>query len=422
GDWIHCIDCVVRNNLVTRCHETGILACHTKNCLITHNTVHDPKAPHKRLLFVQFANKGLTVANNLLSGPPPNVTTKDSVSFRDNVVASNLEALFINPLAGDLRLAKPDPRIIDSCHRQVHVSHDFSHQPRLDQPDAGADEFNVPNPRRASADGFVTTTTPKSVVPKKPKPATKTVTALEPAWVDPMREIHAKFTGKAGRIAQFGDSITYSMAFWSPLGWSAPDAYLPENDGLPKKPKDKRWRDWIIGTRDKGPKFGNYSGWRVGNVLKAIDEVLRRDQPEVAIVMLGTNDISGNKVPASYEAGFEQIVEKCLATGCVPVLNTIPPRRNHDDAVKAANAIIRKVAARRKVPLADFHAAILERRPGDSWDGTLISKDGVHPSGGKSQDYSPENLKTCGYALRNWVNFLAVREVYFRILHPEKKR
>ena len=70
----------------------------------------------------------------------------------------------------------------------------------------------------------------------------------------------------------------------------------------------------------------------------------------------------------------------------------------------------------------DFHAAILQRRPGNSWDGTLISKDGVHPSGGKSQDYSKENLKACGYALRNWVNFLILREVYFRVLHPEKAR
>jgi hypothetical protein len=38
------------------------------------------------------------------------------------------------------------------------------------------------------------------------------------------------------------------------------------------------------------------------------------------------------------------------------------------------------------------------------------------PDQGKNQVYSEENLKVCGYALRNWVNFLAVREVYFRVL------
>jgi hypothetical protein len=25
-------------------------------------------------------------------------------------------------------------------------------------------------------------------------------------------------------------------------------------------------------------------------------------------------------------------------------------------------------------------------------------------------------MKVCGYALRNWVDFIAVREVYFRVL------
>lgn len=243
----------------------------------------------------------------------------------------------------------------------------------------------------------------------------------EAAWVDSMSKVHAKFTGKAGRVAQVGDSITYSMAFWSPLGWSDPTPYLSD-DGLPKKPKDKRWRDWIVGPRDKGPKFGNYSGWRVGNALKVVDEVIRRDQPEVAIVMLGTNDVAGGKVPQGYATSLERIVDKCLAAGCIPILNTIPPRRNREEAVRAANEIIRELADRKKIPLADFHAAILQRRPGNSWDGTLISKDGVHPSGGKSQDYSAENLKTCGYALRNWVNFLALRQVYFHVLHPEEGR
>ena len=244
---------------------------------------------------------------------------------------------------------------------------------------------------------------------------------IEPSWADSMRKVHAKFKGNTGRVAQFGDSITYSMAFWSPLGWSDPTPFL-SNDGLPKKPEDKRWRDWIIGPRDKGPKFGNYSGWKVSNALKSVDDVIRRDKPEVAIIMLGTNDIASGKVPQGYQGGLEQIVDKCLAAGCVPILNTIPPRRNRKEAVLAANEIIRKLAAQKKIPLADFHDAIVKRRPGNSWDGTLISKDGVHPSGGKSQDYSSDNLKTCGYALRNWVNFLALRQVYFRVLHPEEAK
>jgi len=244
--------------------------------------------------------------------------------------------------------------------------------------------------------------------------------AGEADWVEPMKTVHAAFRGQAGCVAQLGDSITYSMAFWSPIGWDEADKYLKKDDGLPKRPEGKRWRDTLKGFRDKGPKHGNYSGWRVGNVLKAIDAVLAQKRPEMAIIMVGTNDISGGNVPGSYRPGLEQIVRKCLAAHCIPILNTIPPRRGRQDAVEGANEVIRAVAKQFKVPLADYHAACLRLRPGDSWDGTIISRDGVHPSGGKSNVYTDENMKVCGYALRNWVNFLAVREVYFRVIAPRQ--
>jgi lysophospholipase L1-like esterase len=180
-----------------------------------------------------------------------------------------------------------------------------------------------------------------------------------------------------------------------------------------------RWRDYVKGTRDKGPEYANYSGWRVGQVLEAMDDVLEQQKPEAAIIMVGTNDISGGRVPDGYRKGLEEVVRKCVAARCVPILNTIPPRRGHDKAVADANEIIRDIARQQQVPLADFHAECLRVRPGNSWDGTIISRDGVHPSGGESNDYSDENLKNCGYALRNWVNFLVYRQLYFHVLQAE---
>ncbi len=50
------------------------------------------------------------------------------------------------------------------------------------------------------------------------------------------------------------------------------------------------------------------------------------------------------------------------------------------------------------------------------WSSFLRLKDGVHPTAGKTQVYSDENLKTCGYALRTWLNFRMVRQLYFRAL------
>src|ERR1051325_6503112 len=36
-------------------------------------------------------------------------------------------------------------------------------------------------------------------------------------WVAAMQQVHRRFTGQKGTFAQFGDSITVTMAFWSPL-------------------------------------------------------------------------------------------------------------------------------------------------------------------------------------------------------------
>ena len=240
--------------------------------------------------------------------------------------------------------------------------------------------------------------------------------AEKPYWVEPMKTVHAGFHGNAGYVAQLGDSITYSMAFWTPIGWDEPDTYLTKDDGLPKRPKEKRWRDTLQGFRDKGGEAGNYSGWRVGDVLGVIDAVLKRERPAAALIMIGTNDISGGSVPADYRAGLKKIVQKCIDAHCVPILNTIPPKAGQDRAVEEANRIIRSLARECQVPLADFHAECLRLRPGQSWQKTIISDDGVHPSGGKTNVYTEENMKVCGYALRNWVDFLAVREVYFRVL------
>lgn len=245
--------------------------------------------------------------------------------------------------------------------------------------------------------------------------------AEKPEWVAPMKKVHADFHGQAGYVAQLGDSITASLAFWSPLGWDEPQRYLPKDDGLPLTPRDKRWRDVILGTRDKGTAYGNNGGWRVESLLEVIDAVLEKQRPETAVIMIGTNDISGNRVPEGYEAGLTKVVEKCLAAHCIPLLTTIPPRKDHDKSVEEVNTIVRRIAKDKQLPLIDYHAAILERRPDQSWLGTLISDDGVHPTAGKTNDYSEENLKKDGYALRNWVTFLKYREVYFHVLQPEQK-
>jgi hypothetical protein len=143
GDWLHAIDCVVRNNFITRCPESGILACYTQDCRILHNTVHEPDSRYGRLIWAQNVNDGLVVANNLLSGAPVLVTSDSQIERRFNFVAENLAEQFADAAAGDLHLAAPVEGVVNAAERLPLVSHDFDHQPRLDRPDIGADELAI---------------------------------------------------------------------------------------------------------------------------------------------------------------------------------------------------------------------------------------------------------------------------------------
>ena len=85
------------------------------------------------------------------------------------------------------------------------------------------------------------------------------------------------------------------------------------------------------------------------------------------------------------------------------------------------------------VPLVDYHAEILRRRP-DDWDGasetfreyegydvpTLLSRDGVHPSAPErfQGDYSEEALRSHGYNLRNYLVLMAYAEVLEALAAP----
>lgn len=156
-------------------------------------------------------------------------------------------------------------------------------------------------------------------------------------------------------------------------------------------------------------------------MLKVIDKTIAQRKPQIAIIMIGTNDISGKAatVPRGYQDKVEKIITKCLDAKCIPILNTIPPRKRYDKAVAEVSAILKSLAKKHSIPLVDYHEAIVSRQPDGKWLGTLIDADGVHPTAGKTNDYSPENLKVSGYALRTWVNFLMVREVVFKVIQKQ---
>jgi len=244
-----------------------------------------------------------------------------------------------------------------------------------------------------------------------------------------MQAVHARFTGQKGTFAHFGDSITVTMAFWAPLPYARKNApaemeraFRLVNAYL----RPECWRQW------KGPKYGNEGGRTVRWAYEHLGEWLHRLNPEVALIMFGTNDLNRLGLD-EYGAKMRAIVQKCLDNGTVVLLSTIPPRSGFVEKAAAFAQAVRELARELKVPLIDFHAEILRRRPND-WDGsqrkfegwqgydvpTLIARDGVHPSHPKQyrNDYSEEALNCCGYSLRNYLVLMKYAQVVEKVLRP----
>lgn len=156
-----------------------------------------------------------------------------------------------------------------------------------------------------------------------------------------------------------------------------------------------------------------------------IDSVVAAfNDAEFAVVMLGTNDPGNSQNIANLSA----IVDRLEAQHIVPILSTIPPRGDglSNEVVVQFNAAVTNLAFTRRLPLIDYYQEIVLRRPGTSWMGTLISSDGVHPTGeggGFGPDSDPylpggdpathmtgEAAANVGYLLRSWLVVQKLKE------------
>ena len=103
------------------------------------------------------------------------------------------------------------------------------------------------------------------------------------------------------------------------------------------------WRDW------KGPDYGNQGGQTTQWALKNVDPWLKRLNPEVALILFGTNDLHSIETE-EYERNLKAVVQKCLENGTFVILNTIPPRHGMDK--KTADFVgAPAVSQRRPAPL-----------------------------------------------------------------------
>ena len=241
-------------------------------------------------------------------------------------------------------------------------------------------------------------------------------------WVGPMKKVHARFTGQPGTVAQLGDSITITMAFFTPLSMDVknPGDLAQAHTWVRSYVQGRCWRAW------KGAAFGNEgrttSEWGLGNV----GGWLKKLNPEVALVMWGTNDTYLGPRPPKYTDNLRAIIQKCLDNGTVPILYTIPPVGNQAGSpertahIESFVAAARTVAAEKKVPLVDFYKEIMTRCPTDF--AKKLLGDNLHPSypAQYQRDFSAEALKNSGYTLRNYLTLKKYWEVHQKVLSKVK--
>ncbi len=243
-----------------------------------------------------------------------------------------------------------------------------------------------------------------------------------------MISVTADYTGSEGKVVPMGDSITYLI-----------DAGLWVRSGKGKTKEEQQICDWMNADRDDAS-----NGWYLAAVdrghgrsetaacgcrsdefirggkggLPPLEEILKRRNPQIAVVLLGTNDLGARVPPEKYLSNMETIYRMCLKNGTIPLVNTIPPT-TWDSAgyIKQYNRGLIRLAEKYKLPVVDVYGEFLSRRPGDAWKGTLVSNDGAHLT--TDHKYGPateDNLKNSGNLLRAWLNVHKIIEIKNKVI------
>lgn len=256
-------------------------------------------------------------------------------------------------------------------------------------------------------------------------------------WPSAMQKVTKKFTGKPGVVLHVGDSITYASGYgqWARRG-----------DGQTQSDKEvlawmhtgqKNELDgWYLAAFDVpglGRSYTAAGGMRLDQAIEGgchgldpMAGIIKKYNPQVVVMMLGTNDASADRPVTAYKADLEKTVRIVLNNNTILVLSTIPPHINKQALAQQYNGAIMQVAREQELPMIDFYGAILARQPGMAWDGTLLSKNDVHPTAEagdlrSTSEPTPGNLARVGYLLRGWLSVQKLKEVKMKAIDPAMK-
>jgi lysophospholipase L1-like esterase len=136
--------------------------------------------------------------------------------------------------------------------------------------------------------------------------------------------------------------------------------------------------------------YANEGRWGTRSKIgeSVIGPALRSHRPAYALILYGTNDYNDreckNEFPCYTIAALESMILQTRDAGAFPVLGTIPPANpayldlypeTRNDWVKRMNDLVRQLAAKHKVALADVHKDFLKQPNLSS-----LFYDSVHPN------------------------------------------
>ena len=245
-------------------------------------------------------------------------------------------------------------------------------------------------------------------------------------YASAMKKVAEKFKGKQGVVLHIGDSITHANPYgqWARFGKGQSDA----DKALLKwmhSGADDDTDGWFLARFDHpdgGRSHTAAGGMRADELLAggkqklpSLAEMLKKYQPQMVVLMIGTNDVAQGRKTEEYLTDVDKAVQTILDSGSICILSTNPPFFGRPEASAKYNEGLRSLAKKHGLPLIDYEKEILLRRPTD-WNGTLLNKNDAHPSAGTgevnaSAEPTEENLRESGYLLRGWLSVKKLGEV-----------
>jgi lysophospholipase L1-like esterase len=245
-----------------------------------------------------------------------------------------------------------------------------------------------------------------------------------------MKEVAKTFTGDPGKVVPLGDSITYANQAGK---WARQGKGLTQEESAickwMKSRKNDKSNGWWLAANDqpRGRSWTAASGITSGQYIKggkrglpSLQSILKTHNPQIALILLGTNDLKGKVKPEAFTKNMKTIYQACIDNGTIPVAQTVPPcSKKWDPAgqIDAYNEGIKKLAKEMSLPFIDVHAEFLKRQPGENWLGTLVSGDGAHLTHKVATGPANKtNLANCGYLLRCWLQVHKVMEIKKQVI------